>query len=82
MLFLIVMRINNVFVSYFSYSKTCCIFSQGMENSLLEGKTKLLELMHNHIVSTSQLSASFIVSNLRAVTLADQVLTFNVTTAG
>uniref|UniRef100_A0A8C1T9U2 Stabilin 2 n=1 Tax=Cyprinus carpio TaxID=7962 RepID=A0A8C1T9U2_CYPCA len=47
-----------------------------------EGKTRLLELMRNHIVSTSQLSASFLVSNPRAVTLADQVLTFNVTTAG
>ncbi|XP_016412871.1 stabilin-2-like [Sinocyclocheilus rhinocerous] len=47
-----------------------------------EGKTKLLELMRNHIVSTSQLSASFIVSNPRAVTMADQVLTFNVTSAG
>ncbi|KTF90195.1 hypothetical protein cypCar_00014156 [Cyprinus carpio] len=47
-----------------------------------EGKTRLLELMRNHIVSTSQLSASFLVSNPRAVTLADQVLTFNVTNAG
>ncbi|XP_077090778.1 stabilin-2 isoform X1 [Siphateles boraxobius] len=47
-----------------------------------EGKTKLLELMRNHIVSTSQLSVSFIVSNPRAVTMANQVLTFNVTTAG
>ncbi|XP_051746711.1 stabilin-2 isoform X3 [Ctenopharyngodon idella] len=47
-----------------------------------EGKTKLLELMRNHIVSSSQLSASFIVSNPRAVTMAHQVLTFNVTTAG
>uniref|UniRef100_A0A8C2PQW4 Stabilin 2 n=1 Tax=Cyprinus carpio TaxID=7962 RepID=A0A8C2PQW4_CYPCA len=48
-----------------------------------EGKTRLLELMRNHIVSTSQVwVASFLVSNPRAVTLADQVLTFNVTNAG
>ncbi|XP_056311873.1 stabilin-2-like [Danio aesculapii] len=47
-----------------------------------EGKTKLLELMRNHIVSTTPLSAYVIVSNPRAVTMAEQVLTFNVTTAG
>ncbi|XP_051974737.1 stabilin-2 [Xyrauchen texanus] len=47
-----------------------------------EGKTKLLELMFNHIVSSAQLSASFIASNPRAVSMAKQVLTFNVTAAG
>lgn len=71
-----------------------------------QGKNKLLELMRNHIVSSSQvcvctclisclltiyrlsylyirtqLSASYIASNSRAVSLANQALTFNVTAA-
>ncbi|XP_056603572.1 stabilin-2 isoform X1 [Triplophysa dalaica] len=47
-----------------------------------EGKNKLLELMRNHIISNSQLSASYIASNSRAMSMANQALTFNVTAAG
>ncbi|XP_065146012.1 stabilin-2 [Paramisgurnus dabryanus] len=47
-----------------------------------EGKTKLRELMRNHIVSSSKLDSSFIASNSLAVSQASQILTFNVTAAG
>ncbi|XP_017567677.1 stabilin-2 isoform X2 [Pygocentrus nattereri] len=47
-----------------------------------EGKPKLLELLRNHIVASAQLRASYIVSNPRTESMANQVLEFNVTTAG
>ncbi|KAJ8411408.1 hypothetical protein AAFF_G00174140 [Aldrovandia affinis] len=47
-----------------------------------EGKTKLLELMRNHLILSVALEVVNIVSSPRSVTMANQVLTFNVTSNG
>ncbi|XP_066523931.1 stabilin-2 [Hoplias malabaricus] len=47
-----------------------------------EGKPKLLELLRNHIIASAQLRVSYVVSNPRTDSMANQVLAFNVTTAG
>ncbi|XP_076861229.1 stabilin-2-like isoform X2 [Brachyhypopomus gauderio] len=47
-----------------------------------EGNAKLLELMRNHIVSSAQLTASYIISNAQTMSMANQVLAFNVTLVG
>uniref|UniRef100_A0AAY5EJ47 Stabilin 2 n=1 Tax=Electrophorus electricus TaxID=8005 RepID=A0AAY5EJ47_ELEEL len=47
-----------------------------------EGNSKLLELMRNHIVSSAQLSVSYIISSAQTVSMANQVLAFNVTLVG
>ncbi|KAG9339929.1 hypothetical protein JZ751_022242 [Albula glossodonta] len=44
-----------------------------------QGKTKLLELLRNHVIQSVALEVVNIVSNPRSVTMANQVLTFNVT---
>ncbi|TSK13306.1 Stabilin-2 [Bagarius yarrelli] len=50
--------------------------------SLIEGKPKLLEFLRNHVVSSAQMKASYIVSISQIVSMANQVLTINVTAAG
>ncbi|XP_062863681.1 stabilin-2 [Trichomycterus rosablanca] len=47
-----------------------------------EGKSKLLELLRNHIVASAQLKASYIVSSPQTISMANQVLSFNVTATG
>ncbi|KAK3544692.1 hypothetical protein QTP86_026093 [Hemibagrus guttatus] len=47
-----------------------------------EGKPKLLEFLRNHVVASTQLKASYIVSISQTVSMANQVLTINVTAAG
>ncbi|KAM6984714.1 stabilin-2 [Aplochiton taeniatus] len=47
-----------------------------------EGSTKLLELLRNHIVPSTKLEVYNAVSDPRTVTLANQLLLFNVTTNG
>ncbi|GAA6102753.1 stabilin-2 [Tachysurus ichikawai] len=47
-----------------------------------EGKPKLLEFLRNHVVASARLKASYIVSISQTVSMANQVLTINVTAAG
>ncbi|XP_061085042.1 stabilin-2 [Conger conger] len=47
-----------------------------------QGKTKLLELARNHIIPSVKLEVVNVASNPRTVTMANQVLTFNVTSNG
>ncbi|XP_053506197.1 stabilin-2 [Ictalurus furcatus] len=47
-----------------------------------EGKSKLLEFLRNHVIASAQLKASYIVSISQTVSMANQVLTINVTAAG
>ncbi|MBN3320010.1 STAB2 protein, partial [Atractosteus spatula] len=47
-----------------------------------EGNNKLLELIRNHIIPSVELEVVSIVSSLRSVTMASQVLTFNISSNG
>ncbi|XP_056132482.1 stabilin-2 isoform X2 [Lampris incognitus] len=47
-----------------------------------EGSSKLVELLRNHIVTPATLDVYNVVSNPRVVTMANQVLLFNVTKQG
>uniref|UniRef100_W5NCW4 Stabilin 2 n=1 Tax=Lepisosteus oculatus TaxID=7918 RepID=W5NCW4_LEPOC len=47
-----------------------------------EGNNKLLELVRNHIIPSVELEVVSIVSSPRSVTMASQVLTFNVSSNG
>ncbi|XP_035257311.1 stabilin-2 isoform X1 [Anguilla anguilla] len=47
-----------------------------------QGKTKLLELVRNHVIQSVGMEVVNIVSAPRTVTMANQVLTFNVTSNG